>query len=152
MRWLALAALALTACDLDVTPLRQDGGTPCDDGFVHLDGRCIDVNECLVNNGGCDALTVCTNTEGGRTCGGCPEGYRGDGATGCEALPPPDPCEAAGEDLHDGGDGECVPIGTCSPGYRIGLGFSCVPEDDAGAEDASREDASPTDAGVDAAQ
>lgn len=36
-----------------------------------------------VDNGGCDLLTSCTNTPGSRTCGPCPEGFTGDGESGC---------------------------------------------------------------------
>jgi cubilin len=42
-----------------------------------------DVNECLSNNGGCDARQVCTNTVGSRSCGACSSGFRQDGATRC---------------------------------------------------------------------
>ncbi|KAK3255239.1 hypothetical protein CYMTET_35568, partial [Cymbomonas tetramitiformis] len=45
---------------------------------------CVDVDECADgDNGGCDPLTVCTNTQGGRACSRCPEGYLGSGASGC---------------------------------------------------------------------
>eukprot|EP00854_Cymbomonas_tetramitiformis_P018122 gene18122-biopygen18699 len=44
----------------------------------------MDVDECADgDNGGCDPLTVCTNTQGGRACSRCPEGYLGSGASGC---------------------------------------------------------------------
>ena len=38
----------------------------------------IDVNECLTNNGGCNANALCTNTIGSRTCR-CKTGFTGDG-------------------------------------------------------------------------
>ena len=38
----------------------------------------IDVNECLVNNGGCSVNAFCTNTEGSFTCQ-CKNGFLGDG-------------------------------------------------------------------------
>ncbi len=44
---------------------------------------CVDINECLTANGACDALTTCTNTPGGRTCGACPTGYTGTGEVPC---------------------------------------------------------------------
>jgi hypothetical protein len=47
--------------------------------------NCTDIDECLVNCGGCDPLTVCNNTPGGRTCGPCPAGYAGNG-TSCVAV------------------------------------------------------------------
>ena len=43
---------------------------------------CLDVDECedaTLVNGGCSPLVVCSNTVGGRTCGGCPSGYAGNG-------------------------------------------------------------------------
>jgi hypothetical protein len=42
---------------------------------------------CLVSNGGCDPLTACTSTDGGRTCSACPTGYTGTGETACVADP-----------------------------------------------------------------
>jgi len=38
---------------------------------------------CSINNGGCDPLTQCTSNQNKVTCGACPEGYSGDGETGC---------------------------------------------------------------------
>ena len=43
-----------------------DGETGCDDD-----------NECSIDNGGCDPLTVCNDKPGTRTCGACPAGYSG---------------------------------------------------------------------------
>jgi EGF domain len=37
-----------------------------------------DVNECLVNNGGCNANAVCNNTRGSFNCM-CKTGYSGNG-------------------------------------------------------------------------
>jgi hypothetical protein len=49
--------------------------------------RCAsDIDECLVGNGGCDALSKCTNRPGDRVCGGCPDGYTGTGETGCRDV------------------------------------------------------------------
>jgi hypothetical protein len=39
--------------------------------------------QCLVNNGGCDPLTTCTDIFGGRICSQCPIGYSGNGDTKC---------------------------------------------------------------------
>jgi hypothetical protein len=38
---------------------------------------------CATGNGGCDPLTSCTNDGGPPTCGPCPSGYDGTGATTC---------------------------------------------------------------------
>mgnify|MGYP002385745363 CR=1 FL=1 len=38
----------------------------------------LDINECLVNNGGCSSNANCTNTPGSFLCI-CKEGYSGDG-------------------------------------------------------------------------
>jgi hypothetical protein len=43
-------------------------------------------NPCSISNGGCDALTQCTNLNGQATCGACPSGYTGTGATGCTDI------------------------------------------------------------------
>jgi hypothetical protein len=71
----------------------SDGG---DGGVMDAGGGCLAPTDasavdaggpCLVNNGGCDPLTACTNTGGGRTCSACPTGYTGTGATACVADP-----------------------------------------------------------------
>ena len=38
----------------------------------------LDIDECTSNNGACDDLADCSNTEGGFTCT-CQDGYTGDG-------------------------------------------------------------------------
>lgn len=40
-------------------------------------------SECLVNNGGCNSLTSCVNTNGSFYCTACPTGYDGTGLTSC---------------------------------------------------------------------
>jgi len=39
-----------------------------------------DIDECAVNNGGCNAEATCTNSVGSFTCS-CTDGYQGDGFT-----------------------------------------------------------------------
>jgi hypothetical protein len=46
----------------------------CPGGYQDLDGTCVDVNECLTEDGFCDAHTVCTNLDGGYQCSDCPKG------------------------------------------------------------------------------
>eukprot|EP01052_Picozoa_sp_SAG31_P012251 SAG31_NODE_712_length_12660_cov_9.298463_5_plen_515_part_00 len=60
--------------------------TDCDSSGIHnaqhcRNGGCVDVNEC--EQDACDRLTTCTNFAGGYRCGPCPQGYTGDGETGC---------------------------------------------------------------------
>ncbi len=61
----------------------------CPPGSGDGGGRCVDIDECLLDNGGCDPLTECVNTDGGRTCGGCPAYYTGDGEAGCVLINDP---------------------------------------------------------------
>jgi len=61
----------------------------CPEGFrthPEVAMACLELNECLTNNGGCDARTTCTNIVGSRTCGSCPPGFMGDGENGCEDI------------------------------------------------------------------
>lgn len=59
---------------------RLEGGSAscaCAAGFKDTASGCADVDECAVDNGGCDVETPCKNMPGGYTCGGCPVGYLG---------------------------------------------------------------------------
>jgi hypothetical protein len=58
-----------------------DGSCPA--GYLAKNGTCEDINECAVNNGGCDIQSTCTNTPGSRTCGACPANTGGSGYQGC---------------------------------------------------------------------
>ncbi len=75
----------------------------CRAGFRGDGEDCLDIDECVVGNGGCDPLAGCENTQGSFTCGDCPEGYTGGGSTGCIDV---DEC------LID--QGGCDPLTTCS--------------------------------------
>ncbi|KAL5273336.1 hypothetical protein ACFFRR_000221 [Megaselia abdita] len=54
---------------------------PCPRGYEGSGYFCRDVNECEVNNGGCNLSpkVQCINTEGSHHCGTCPPGWAGDG-------------------------------------------------------------------------
>jgi len=41
---------------------------------------CADIDECAINNGGCDTEAICSNSEGSFMCT-CQSGYSGDGNT-----------------------------------------------------------------------
>jgi hypothetical protein len=78
---------------------------------------CGDVDECAAANGGCDRLTVCTNTVGARACGGCPAGYKGSGETGCKE-----------ESACASNNGGCDALTACvDTGTGAGAGSACGP-------------------------
>ncbi|MCC6556333.1 MAG: DUF4215 domain-containing protein [Polyangiaceae bacterium] len=85
----------------------------CGDGVVAGaevcdDGNTADGDYCAAD---CTAVT-----------GSCGDGVL-QGNEGCDDGVVMSGCDS----LHDGGDGACVPAGTCSPGYLL-AGTSCVPE------------------------
>jgi hypothetical protein len=85
---------------------------PCPSGYERVGEACIDIDECAGLNHACDSLTTCTNTPGSFSCGACPQGYRGTGATSCVDV---DECSE--------GSANCSPLVACSntPGsYRCG--------------------------------
>ncbi|NLT33004.1 MAG: hypothetical protein GXX81_06165, partial [Acidobacteria bacterium] len=111
MIWMpALLAFSCLAAGCGGNSGSRDSDKVCPPGYEKDSrGICVDINECLVNNGGCDPLTTCTNTPGGRTCGACPAGYTGSGLAGCVDI---------NECLVD--NGGCDPLTTCTntPGGR----------------------------------
>ena len=64
---------------------------------------CSDIDECLVDNGGCSRTPYveCVNTQGSHTCGGCPPGYSGSGRF----------CSYVGYCVVN--NGGCHPMATC---------------------------------------
>ncbi|MBN9160720.1 MAG: hypothetical protein J0I07_07140, partial [Myxococcales bacterium] len=90
----------------------------CTPGFEARGAECADIDECAQNHGGCDALTTCTNTPGGFTCGACPKGYTGTGTTGCrdidECAVDNGGCDARTTCLNTAGGFTC---GHCPSGY-----------------------------------
>ena len=89
----------------------------CDSGYELLVGACVNRNECLTNNGGCDAHAACEDTPGGRNCS-CMAPYVGDGTT-CKLD---DSCQM----LHCDAHASCTASGCkCLSGYE-GDGVTCT--------------------------
>ncbi len=93
----------------DAAPVAADGGVPCR------------------TDTGCDTLTSCTNTPGTRTCGACPNGYTGTGATGCtdinECLTSNGGCDALTLCSNTAGGRTC---GACPGGYSGSGAVGCT--------------------------
>ena len=125
----------LSSNDCDTDPLATcndgDGTFTCTcpsgyDGDGHGPSGCIDIDECLTNNGGCDVLATCVNTLGARTCN-CPGGYSIDG----------DGVSCVDDDECLTNNGGCDPLASCvnTPGARTcacpsgytGDGVTCAP-------------------------
>jgi hypothetical protein len=77
-------------------------GEACDDGNKADGDYCA--ADCMSVTGSCGDGVVQSNEA-------CDDG---SAMMGCDVL-------------HDGGDGKCVPAGTCSPGYVLSMN-NCVPE------------------------
>ena len=105
---IALAIGASAVLDLQAQGANppQAGAKECGPGYTGTpETGCADINECRVNNGECDPLTRCTNTVGGRECGGCPQDFVGDGYLGCK-------------DVNECAMTECKFIDTKAPAIR----------------------------------
>ena len=95
----------------------------CDPGLAGAD--CTLVDACAANHGGCDPLVTCTTTPGGASCGPCPSGYTGSGASGCADI---DEC-ALHTDNCSPGSCHNLPgsFGCCAPGTVYDAGtHQCV--------------------------
>jgi alpha-tubulin suppressor-like RCC1 family protein len=93
----------------------------CDSGFAQAwgDPRSCVADVCSLDWGGCDPYyTFCGNTAQGRICGPCPDGYSGNGESGC--TPPPtepcdvNPCQHGGTCLEQSGRPATC---SCPPGF-----------------------------------
>src|SRR6185503_10259378 len=96
----------------------------CKAGFSGNGLNCTDVDECAESNGGCDLAATCHNTPGGFTCGDCPLGYTGGGASGCVDI---DECDRGTDNCSTDASCKNTP-GTftcaCKPGFT-GDGIAC---------------------------
>ena len=96
-------------------------------GFGNTTNGCVDINECATNNGGCDALTTCTNIAGSFFCGACPSGYSGTGASGCtdvnECATNNGGCDALATCTNTPGSFTC---GACPSGYSGSGASGCT--------------------------
>ncbi len=87
-RWITqsvFGVLAVVALNVVFSgpPSFAEQQTYCTRGFQLVDGKCLDVDECAVENGGCGDAK-CANVDGGWRCGAnCPAGFTGTPATGC---------------------------------------------------------------------
>lgn len=76
---------------------------------------CDFIDQCAVNNGGCDENVSCENMNPGRKCGPCPKGYEGNGVY----------CRKAG--LCDSANGGCSPLATCTEVHSGAVQCECIP-------------------------
>ncbi|XP_022099461.1 uncharacterized protein LOC110984001 isoform X2 [Acanthaster planci] len=104
------------------------GNTPHGIGVDHALANpqvCKDIDECAIDNGGCDPNSECVNTEGSYHCGFCLPGYLGDGKTGCL---PGDYCLTGKNNCHE--NATCISTGAgtyvceCNNGWA-GNGVYC---------------------------
>ncbi|XP_030849758.1 thrombospondin-1 [Strongylocentrotus purpuratus] len=110
-------------------PLGYEGETPHGIGLDYANANtqvCSDVEECAVDNGGCDPDVECINTVGSYSCGTCPPGYLGNNVAGC--TPARDFCALSLDNCHD--NATCTSTGAdtftceCNDGYA-GNGEFC---------------------------
>ncbi|CAK8692840.1 unnamed protein product [Clavelina lepadiformis] len=119
---------------------------------------CVDVDECLVNNGGCAKYSRCNNIAGSFSCGDCIKGYAGNQIQGCRAIRhcsdgEINPCHLhASCEVIDKNRGGVEYSCFCDVGYA-GNGYVCgkdsdhdgVPDEEISCEDKScRQDNCPT--------
>jgi hypothetical protein len=110
--------------DADAGPTPDAGLTDTDP-----DSDAGPTTDCVRHNGGCDPLTVCSDNAGTHTCGACPAGYSGDGATGChdidECATNNGGCDRTTSCTNTLGAHAC---GACPPGFFGSGEAPCAPE------------------------
>lgn len=85
---------AVASCDSGLAPrdcgqgrvcraTPQGASCACLPPTVEQAGECRVADSCELDNGGCDPVTICELVDERPRCGACPQGYIGDGATGC---------------------------------------------------------------------
>jgi syndecan 4 len=117
-----------TAC-----PSGYTGHVPHGIGLEHATQQkqvCDDIDECKINNGGCDVRSTCINEPSTYSCSACEPGYIGNGYTGCLLG---DLCELGTHSCHE--NAICITAGLgefeckCMHGYT-GNGFYCGKDSD----------------------
>ena len=108
----------------------------CNPGYILENGACVNIDECTTGTHTCatDGSEVCTDTDGGFTCGCASTHFLNPNADGCQLCPNclPKTCDASaaptnggvGDCTNDLADGAtCQP--TCDIGYVVSGTSSC---------------------------
>ncbi|KEP65852.1 UNVERIFIED_CONTAM: calcium binding egf domain-containing protein [Hammondia hammondi] len=99
----------------------------CGDYRELRDGKCEDKNECMANNGGCGANSICNNNSDASVTCSCMPGYEGNGGQPgidctdideCEN----DPCPVNSSCINTSGSFKCE----CAKGFSMGSDGVCV--------------------------
>ena len=106
-------------CYANVACINYAGGFDCKGCPTGMTGNgkyCEDINECLINNGGCSVSpkVQCRNKNPGFECDSCPSGYEGDGRY----------CKKAS--ICDVQNGGCSPLATCGANSSGGVTCKCI--------------------------
>lgn len=111
-----------------VTNIRISKFKDCEKGYSKKEGKCVDVDECKRNNGGCHPKTKCKNHEGGYICTQCPTGYYRPKNSHTQCLDVDEcksnngGCATQSKCKNTVGSFRCGP---CAKGYRGSPAISC---------------------------